>query len=304
MKAGIFFTMAGSWVVALKKLNINIEWHYCIKEFHEIFSLNFPEVLITDKLNEINSGLDLVVGSPPCIGMSQGSRASEKLKTKGARLDHPANQETIRFAMVVEVIRPKGFIMEMVPGLLTNKKFRPLLDTYLKILNKNYNVIYEQINFLDYGTPQRRKRAIILGIQKKYNICPSMPPSTHSKYTTLRQAFKGLPKLTEKEAIEKNLNKKFDIMNKGPFSMYRGQSVNPFLEWDSHAPTITAISAPFLIHPSRQRTITWQEASRLMEYPDTFQFIGTVNKKFKYVAWGVPCKGIQPFIQKIMEYIK
>jgi len=40
-----------------------------------------------------------------------------------------------------------------------------------------------------------------------------------------------------------------------------------------------------------------------MEFPDEFEFIGGFNNMIKQVSWGVPCKGIQPFIKEIIKIL-
>lgn len=298
--AGIYFTMAGSHAVALKKLGIDIKWHYCVEEFHEVFSLNFPKVPVTDSLGDL-SEVDIIVGSPPCIGMSG---ANPK-----AGMDHAANQETLNFAMVVEVLRPKGFVMEMVP-MIVRPKYEQLFSEYTTVLQKHYDFKYEVVNFADYGVPHRRKRFIIIGTRKdlKKKVEFTSPAITK---TTIKDAFEGLPRLTEKQAVSEGLTRKFNPKWKAPWSAYTRPS-NPFqLRWDGIAPCVTAIDTGYFKHPdfltkneARHRLITWREAARLMGYPDSFQFTGQLGNRFKEISWGVPCKGIQYFIKDLLKALK
>jgi len=301
LTAGIFFTMAGSWAVALKELGINIKWHYCIKEFHEVFSLNFPEILMTDKLSDINEEVDLIVGSPPCIGMSSAN--------PNAKIDHNANQETLNFAMVVEILRPKAFIMEMVPTII-RPKFEYLFNQYKSVLQMNYSFVYRIINFVDYGTPQVRKRFIILGLRKD-NLNEIIFPNPSNKKITIKEAFYGLPKLTEKKAVEQELTRKFNPKWKAPFSKYIHNPGYFQLKWEGVAPPFTAMGGVYFKHPDflednleYHRLITYREAARLQEFPDNFRFVGKFSKQVKQISWGVPCKGIQPFIKKLLSLIK
>lgn len=301
LTAGIFFTMAGSWAVALKKLGIDVSWHYCIKEFHEVFSLNFPEILMTDELSDINGEIDLIVGSPPCIGMS----VANPLK---AGLDHPANQETLNFAMVVEVLKPKGFVMEMV-GPFLRPKFAPLFEQYKNILERSYRFKAETINFVDYSVPQLRKRVIVMGVRKD-NKNEIEFPKPHAKRATIEQAFKGLPCLTEAEAVEQKLAHKFNPKWKGTWSYYIRKLEYFQLRWDGISHAVTNLDQKYFKHPSfvekslkHRRLMTWREAARLMEYPDSFQFTGGLAKRAKQISWGVPCKGIQYFIKRVVKII-
>ena len=302
LTAGIYFTMAGSWAVALKKLGIDVKWHYCVKEFHEIFSLNFPEIPMTNELSDINVKTDLIVGSPPCVGMSVAN------PIRGG-IDHPANQETINFAAVVETMRPKGFVMEMVWPFL-KPKFAPLFEQYSRILKRNYRFKAEIFNFVDYGAPQLRKRVIVMGLRKD-NKNEIEFPKPHSKRATIERAFKGLPRLTEDEAVEQKLTHKFNPKWKGTWSYYIRKPEYFQLRWDGISHAVTALDQKYFKHPGfveddlkYRRLITYREAARLMEYPDSFKFTGGLGKKAKQISWGVPCKGIQYFIKKVMKLIE
>lgn len=308
INAGIFYTMAGSWAIALKNLGINIVWHFMPKErihginYQEVFHLNFPKVLVTDKYEEIcDNKVDIIVGSPPCVGMSSANKSSS--------LNHVANLATLHFSIVVDVLRPKAFIMEMVPMIIT-PKFKPLFDEYKKNFENNYNFQYQIIKFEDYGVPHHRKRFIIIGIRKDLEKDVVFPiPSFFA--TTVKMAFNKLPRLTEEEAIRQNLTIKFNPKWKGSWSAYLRPS-NPYqLRWDKIAPCVTALDTFYFKHPdflledkAYRRLITWREAARLQEFPDDFQFIGRHGDKIREVAWGVPCIGICYFIQEALKLIR
>jgi len=290
--------------VALKQLGIDTKWHFMDSakfhgiDFHEVFSLNFPKILITDSIIPISSKLDLIVGSPPCVGISAANKKS--------CIDHPQNQRLIQFAVTVNTLRPKGFIMEMTPS-FPKPRFEPLFKKYIQILTIGYKVKWEIINFVDYGTPQIRKRFVILGI-KKDNPNEIVFPLPWLKRTPISTAFKGLPELTAKEAVRQKMCWKFNPKWKGSWSTYVNRPEHFQLTWGGVAPCVTALDTVYFKHPDfnkpgYKRVITYREAARLMEFPDRFRFIGGFSKKIRQISWGVPCRGIQPFIQKIMEYI-
>lgn len=302
LTAGIFFTMAGSWAVALRNLGVDIAWHYCVPEFHEVFKLNFPKIPVSDKWSDLYAPVDLIVGSPPCIGMSVANPLNYGV-------DHPANQETLNFAKVVNTLKPKGFVMEMVWTFL-KPKFAPLFEEYKKILEQNYNFKAKIINFVDYGVPQLRRRVIIMGLRKDIRK-EIIFPLPLQKRTPISTAFKGLPRLTEDKAVEQKLTNRFNPKWKGAWSYYIRNPKYFQLEWEGIAHAITNIDTKYFKHPDflgddpkYRRLITYREAARIMEYPDNFQFIGNLGKKFKQISWGVPCKGIQLFIKKIVKIIK
>jgi len=304
LTAGIFFTMAGSWAVALKELGIKMDWHFMDSkkfhgtDFHKVFSLNFPDVPISDNWSDIATPVDIIVGSPPCVGISAANKQSG--------LNHPENQRLTEFAITVEAFQPKGFMMEMTPG-FPKPRFAPLFKEYTDILSRSYNFKWEIVNFVDYGTPAVRKRFIIMGIRKDINK-KIIFPKPFSKQTTIKEAFIGLPKLTAKQAVEQDMGWKFNPKWKGSWRTYIKRPGHFQLQWDGVAPCVTALDTVYFKHPDfknerYKRTVTYREAARLQEFPDDFEFTGTYGKKVRQISWGVPCKGIQPFIKEIMKWI-
>jgi DNA (cytosine-5)-methyltransferase 1 len=305
---GIFFTMCGSWCVALKKLGSEVMWHFMYSakfhgiNFHEVFSLNFPKIPVSDRwLNihaSVNLSVDLIVGSPPCVGISAANKKS--------CIDHPQNKRLIQFAETVNDLKPKGFIMEMTPS-FPKPRFKALFEEYIRILSISYKFKWEIINFVDYGTPQIRKRFVIIGI-KKDNPNEIVFPLPWLKRTPIFTVFKGLPELTAKEAVKQGLCWKFNPKWKGSWSTYVRRPEHFQLTWGGVAPCVTALDTVYFKHPDfnksgYKRVITYREAARLMGFPDNFRFIGGFSKKIRQISWGVPCQGIQPFIEKLIGYL-
>lgn len=109
--------------------------------------------------------VSLIIGGPPCQGFSQ----------KGNRntFDDPRNYLFKYFYKVVEYLNPGYFVIENVPNILTsNNGFfkRQIYDLFEKI---GYTLNSSVLNACDYGVPQARKRAIIIG--RKGNKKLDMP---------------------------------------------------------------------------------------------------------------------------------
>lgn len=99
--------------------------------------------------------VDVVIGGPPCQGFSQkGSR----------RTIHDDRNFLFRnFVAVVEYLKPTYFVMENVPNLLTSEHGlfkRELIELFESL---GYAVTAEVLNAADFGVPQNRRRAIIIG---------------------------------------------------------------------------------------------------------------------------------------------
>lgn len=98
---------------------------------------------------------DVVFGGPPCQGLST---ANPK-----ACIEDPRNAMLWEFLRFVEELRPKAFIIENVPPLLTVAN-GGLFKALCKRANAaGYDVVANIVDAANYGVPQRRRRAIIVG---------------------------------------------------------------------------------------------------------------------------------------------
>lgn len=145
-------------------------------------------------------GIDLLSGGPPCQPFSIGGR---HLGPRDPRNMWP---EAIR---AIRDVRPRAFILENVRGL-----FRPAFEHYLEYIHLQltfprlrmqdgetwrqhlsrlrahatrprvkpaYRVLSRAINAADYGAPQKRHRAIFIGISSEFGDEWTFPEPTHSQ---------------------------------------------------------------------------------------------------------------------------
>lgn len=158
-------------------------------------------------VNEAN-GIDVIIGGPPCQAYSIAGRVRDE---NGMRDDY-RNYLFESYLEVVKRYRPKAFIFENVPGILSAKPGnRPIIE----VIKENFDIAgYEVldelrdaiIDFTEYGIPQNRSRIIILGLSREYygDKCSTMlekfykellPQYRVKKKVTVREAIGDLPKL-------------------------------------------------------------------------------------------------------------
>lgn len=108
------------------------------------------------------SGIDYVIGGPPCQAYSLAGRARD---AHGMRGD-PRNYLYRYYARFLERFRPRYFVFENVLGLRTATdwdgvryfdKMKALFE------DKGYAVHFRELNAKDYGIPQNRHRIILVG---------------------------------------------------------------------------------------------------------------------------------------------
>lgn len=161
--------------------------------FCKTFKKNHPEVIVDNQdINKMDihatfkdvKNIHLVVGGPPCQGFSQ----------KGNRMGVSDERNFLfkKFVEVVKVLNPEFFLMENVPNLISSNK-----GFFFNEIKKEFEVLGYEIessilNSYDYGVPQKRRRAFIVGnrVKKKFKF-----PKILLKKYSVNEAISDLPKL-------------------------------------------------------------------------------------------------------------
>lgn len=155
---------------------------------------------------------DVVIGGPPCQGFS--------LLNKGREND-------IRRALwqpymdIVERSKARVFVIENVPGLLKSFESAQIRD---KAAELGFKVISDCLLAADYGVPQTRKRAMIVGWKPIGGAAPDFPPrpshtmqgngSNLKPWATVQEAIGDLPTPVGTEIREEP----------APFNLHFGRS--------------------------------------------------------------------------------
>lgn len=124
---------------------------------HNIDITAFPNEQILEEYHDV----DIIVGGPPCQGFSTANRYQKEA-------EDPRNKLFFEYIRFVEQIHPKLIMIENVRGLLTRDKGYAI-NRIKEILGaEEYNIAYRVLDASDYGVPQNRKRAIIVGVRKDF----------------------------------------------------------------------------------------------------------------------------------------
>lgn len=156
--------------------------------------------------------VDFIIGGPPCQAYSIAGRAQDPNSMK----DDYRNYLFESFVAIVNHFKPKAFVFENVPGLLSAcpgdipvknriyESFKAIGYDIRTPENMKDSVYCAE----DYGVPQKRNRIIIIGTRQDsyldledfYNALDRMK-SEHR--VTVREAIGGLPILVPKSEIVK-----------------------------------------------------------------------------------------------------
>lgn len=243
--------------------------------------------------------LDLLAGCPPCQAFS-----TLRTLNRGRRIRDPKQKdllyEVLRF---VRVLRPKAVMVENVPGLVNDQRWRRFTAVLRKL---GYICDYKVLNAADYGVPQRRRRLLLLGSQ-----LGSVPfARSHNRHRTVRESIRSLKApgrsgdplhdVSEKrrpeifqliKRIPKNGGSRTDLPHGLQLECHKKcdgfKDVYGRLSWNDVAPTITGgfvnPSKGRFLHPVRHRTITLREAALLQSFPRKY-FISLDEGKFRAAA--------------------
>lgn len=153
----------------------------------------FGQINLWHEFFHINE-IDVVIATPPCQGMSV---ANHKKKDEMKR-----NSLVVESIKMVNDIKPRYFVFENVRAFLTtfctdvDGQDKPIREAITSNLSGNYNILFNVVNFKDYGNPSSRTRTLVIGVRKDlkeitpYDLFPTKQPER-----TLREVIGHLPAL-------------------------------------------------------------------------------------------------------------
>jgi DNA (cytosine-5)-methyltransferase 1 len=255
-----------------------------------IYEANFGDHIHVGDIAEVDAfpSADVVIGGPPCQGFSPLGRDRDKASRAAL------NSLWRHFVEALEQAEPDVFVMENVPELLRSAEFATFKDG-AGPRGLGYTIREEVLLAADFGVPQLRRRAIVIGSLRGE---PPWPARTHAphNYVTVADALKGLPlepdgrswhrsrpnirpsSIERYQAVPEGGNR-FDLARNRPDLLPRCWAEKPSgttdvfgrLWWDRPSFTIrTEFYKPEkgrYLHPQADRPITVREAACLMSFP-------------------------------------
>lgn len=288
-------------------------------DFAATYAENFGQHIVAADIAEVvrrgpGVSADVVIGGPPCQGFSN---------LTGNRRQDPRREMWRYFMDVVEQTQCRVFVIENVPNLLTGPEFDGIRQRATEL---GYRIGPDSSGILlasDFGVPQNRRRAFIIGSR----IGEISLPKPTGKRMSVRQAFDGIPARPDQTEIVKTpvrTNQLHLARNPTAKSMQRYRLIPPGgnrfdlqaaapeltpacwirktsggtdlfgrLHWDE--PARCTIRTEFYkpekgryLHPEEHRPITHWEAARLQTFPDDFLWHGTKIRIAVQIGNAVP----------------
>lgn len=235
----------------IQKTNELINGNWCEKTKRSYSKTNHKTV-ITKGLKGIigDRSVDLIIGGPPCQAYSLAGRAQDKNSMR----DDYRNFLFESFVKVVDEFKPKLFVFENVPGMLSAK------PGGVKVTERIYKA-FEEIGYQislpeslknnvysanDFEVPQIRKRLIIIGVDKTQDIklneiYKSIDNQKSPNKKVVKDVLYGLPKFVplrsrikeNSKNISHRLKKDNDLLNNHEPRFHNDRDINIFSQWVS-----------------------------------------------------------------------
>lgn len=139
--------------------------------------------------------IDLIIGGPPCQAYSLLGRHQEDIG------NDPRNKLYIQYGRFLKEFKPKAFVFENVPGLLSASKGEHFKNLKIYFKKLGYVVYHEMLDAADYGVLQKRKRVIIVGWLKENDFGFPEIKKIIKQYK-VQDGFADLPKLRPGDALQ------------------------------------------------------------------------------------------------------
>lgn len=148
--------------------------------------------------------VDMIIGGPPCQAYSVAGRVSVDQKEKPDYRNYLFEY----YLKIVEAFQPKLFVFENVPGMLSAMPDgTPIIDLIKRDIEaKGYEIINNIKDFAildasEFDVPQKRKRIILVGLNKRYFSKGDRQEILKKFYTEILPKYKSKKTLTVEDAI-------------------------------------------------------------------------------------------------------
>lgn len=260
--------------------------------------------------------IDIIIGGPPCQGFSIAGKRI---------IDDERNKLYKSFVNFVEYFKPKAFVMENVPNIITMGE-GIVKENIIKDFEKlGYTIVYKILLASEYGVPQNRKRAFFVGTKRTDKFEFPLPITLNDQKVSSLESISDLPGETVADGttymtpsqstyqqlmrekslsifnheITKHTEKTIEIISKVPDGgNYKNlpeefqKTRNVKIAWtrlNSKKPSFTIDTGHrHHFHYQFNRVPTVRESARIQSFTDDFIFYGTKTSQYKQVGNAVP----------------
>ncbi len=266
-------------------------------------------------ISEKYKNIDIIIGGPPCQGFSIAGKRI---------IDDERNKLYKSFVNFVKEIKPKAFVMENVPNIISMGSGIIKNNIIKDFEELGYKVEVKVLNSSLYGVPQNRKRALFVGL-KNNQIFDFAKMQTATTLISSKEALSDLPKDSVNDGSEnkslilsnyqKLMRKSFNLIFNHTITNHKEKTINIIsmvpdggnyknlpkllqntrkvnIAWtrlNSNKPSFTIDTGHrHHFHYLYNRVPTVRESARIQSFPDNFIFLGSKTSQYKQVGNAVP----------------
>ena len=249
---------------------------------------------VADALNLKRGELSLLHGGPPCQPFSQIGKKQGVADPRGQLVF-----DMVRFA---QALRPAAVLIEQVPAFLGTAAAPGM--SMVDMLGEEFDAIGYHVragvlDAVEFGVPQRRKRAIIVCMPHGQPF--TFPPFGFGQPATVGDAISDLPDAVRPDQTPPIANHidvtpprdchRISFVAEGEW-LSKSQDAPPevvqrltrkdstkFRRLDRNLPSLTLRCGETMYHPTKNRYLTPREAARIQGFPDKHEFVGPIRRR-------------------------
>lgn len=273
--------------------------HWAVETYRHNIGRHIVEADITSTAVP-DVACDILLAGPPCQDYSTLWN-HDGLKTARGNLFR-------QVARYLDELRPAGFVLENVPGLLSaNRGYAwqlvrhalrspssfaaPTRHPQRRRTPVRYDLSAQVVDMADLGVPQHRERLIVLGVRRDLGVRPPVIPTPFAgDPMTVRQALDEHPLPTDAPNHEVGLDshdvverlklippgRNYEVIPAGHPLAVRGLISHVYRRLDPDKPSYTMIAGggggTHGYHHAEPRRLSNREKARLQGFPDDFVF--------------------------------
>lgn len=256
--------------------------------------------------------VDIMVGGSPCQSFSTYGKKRGLEDTRGTLF--------YDYARIIQEVRPKIFIYENVPGLLTDddgKTWETMLDVWNNI---GYTVTFDKLNAKHYNHPQNRLRLFLIGfrddiydenhpyefpekMELTHKASEYLEPSPVANKYYLGQ--KGFEWVTNKEKNKNKTRYNRDVIG----CETANQQFNWIGDLRVEEPTQAHYDDPRIYvgeldgKPAVARQMTPRECLRLMGFDDSFKIVVEDKEAWRQAGNSIVVPVLKEIIKSLEPYL-
>lgn len=244
----------------------------------------------------INEPVELLVGGTPCQSFSVAGLR------KG--LEDPRGNLALTYVGILDRFRPKWFIWENVPGVLSSNRGRDFGSFLGAVVECGYGFAYRVLDAQYFGVPQRRRRVFVVGCLGDWEspakvlfesdcLRRNPAPSREKKQGTSRVATNRLVAFGEysddgtastikardykdhtdlivhEKHFQSHHNQTF-VIDRAAFNQGTNAQYEPKMEESETMPTLVSKGPHAVMNDVAVRRLTPVECERLQGFPDSW----------------------------------